>query len=68
MCSSDLCALLVDRLAGLRSADQLASDPDVSEARPPFAGMRWRDGNGRPWQEILLSSLAEDEQFLAIVG
>jgi hypothetical protein len=30
--------------------------------------MRWRDGDGRPWQEILLSSLAEDEQFLAIVG
>jgi twitching motility protein PilI len=62
------CALLVDRLAGLRSADQLSSDPDASQARPAFAGMRWRDGDGRPWQEILLSSLAEDEQFLAIVG
>jgi twitching motility protein PilI len=62
------CALLVDRLAGLRSADQLSRDPDTSLARPAFAGMRWRDGDGRPWQEILLSSLAEDEQFLAIVG
>jgi twitching motility protein PilI len=62
------CALLVDRLAGLRSADQLTSEPDTRETRPAFAGMRWRDGDGRPWQEILLSSLAEDEQFLAIVG
>lgn len=62
------CALLVDRLAGLRSADQLSSDPDAAQSRPAFAGMRWRDGEGRPWQEILLSSLAEDEQFLAIVG
>ena len=62
------CALLVDRLAGLRSADQLASEPEGPGARPAFAGMRWRDGDGRPWQEILLSSLAEDEQFLAIVG
>jgi twitching motility protein PilI len=62
------CALLVDRLAGLRSADQLSRDPDATSARPAFAGMRWRDGAGRPWQEILLSSLAQDEQFLAIVG
>jgi twitching motility protein PilI len=62
------CALLVDRLAGLRSAEQLSSEPEVHGARPAFAGMRWRDGDGRPWQEILLSSLAEDEQFLAIVG
>jgi twitching motility protein PilI len=62
------CALLVDRLAGLRSADQLVAEPAGPEARPAFAGNRWRDADGRPWQEILLSSLAEDEQFLAIVG
>ena len=62
------CALLVDRLAGLRSAEQLSSEPVDSSARPAFAGARWRDANGRQWQEILLSSLAEDEQFLGIVG
>jgi twitching motility protein PilI len=62
------CALLVDRLAGLRSADQLAGEADGVDARPSFAGLRWRDRDGRAWQEIVLSSLAEDEQFLAIVG
>jgi twitching motility protein PilI len=62
------CALLVDRLAGLRSADQLAGEPDDGNTRPAFAGLRWRDGGGRAWQEIVLSSLAEDEQFLSIVG
>lgn len=62
------CALLVDRLAGLRNADQLEAAPAPQGARPSFAGGRWRDREGRTWQEIHLSSLAEDEQFLGIVG
>jgi twitching motility protein PilI len=62
------CALLVDRLAGLRNADQLAPVAPADGTRPAFAGGRWRDADGRTWQEILLSSLAEDEQFLGIVG
>jgi len=62
------CALLVDRLAGLRSAEQLQVDDSESGERPAFAGKRLRDAEGRRWQEIVLSSLAEDEQFLGIVG
>jgi twitching motility protein PilI len=62
------CALLVDRLAGLRNADQLSAAPPAEGTRPAFAGGRWQDAEGRVWQEILLSSLAEDEQFLGIVG
>lgn len=62
------CALLVDRLAGLRSAEQLSTDEADASPKPTFAGARMRDRDGRAWQEILLSSLAEDEQFLGIVG
>jgi twitching motility protein PilI len=62
------CALLVDRLAGLRSAEQLSRDDSEAAPRPPFAGARLRDTDGRAWQEIVLSSLAEDEQFLGIVA
>lgn len=62
------CALLVDRLAGLRSAEQLSAEESDGAARPAFAGARLRDRDGRAWQEIVLSSLAEDEQFLGIVG
>jgi twitching motility protein PilI len=63
------CALLVDRLAGLRSAEQLSADTaDGAGPKPAFAGARMRDTEGRAWQEIVLSSLAEDEQFLGIVG
>ena len=36
--------------------------------RPAFAGGRWRDAQGRPWQEIDLAALARNEQFLAIAA
>ncbi len=60
------CAVLVDRLAGLRSADQLTAEPDDGKPRPAFAGARWRDDGCRVWQEIDLSALVRHEQFLAI--
>jgi twitching motility protein PilI len=61
------CAVLVDRLAGLRSAEQLTAAPEQDEQpRPAFAGARWLDKDGRAWQEIDLAMLARDEQFLAI--
>lgn len=62
------CALLVDRLAGLRSSGQLASEPDAGQARPPFAGGCFRDATGRLWQELELSELARHAAFLGIVG
>lgn len=60
------CAVLVDRLAGLRSAAQLTAEPAHDAPRPAFAGARWRDMAGRVWQEIDLAALARHEQFLAI--
>jgi twitching motility protein PilI len=64
------CALLVDRLAGLRNADQLNAESDAGEAakRPAFAGERWNDAGGRQWQALDLAALARDEQFLSIVA
>ena len=64
------CALLVDRLAGLRNADQLqpaAEAPDAA-ARPDFAGAQWRDAQGRHWQALDLVALARHDQFLTIVA
>ncbi|PPE68137.1 chemotaxis protein CheW [Caldimonas caldifontis] len=64
------CALLVERLAGLRNRDQLApaDDAAAAEARPDFVGQRLRDPQGRVWQELNLAALARDEAFLRIVG
>ena len=62
------CAVLVDKLAGLRSAPQLQAEPADAVDRPAFAGARWRDAEGRVWQEIDLGALARNEQFLAIAA
>jgi twitching motility protein PilI len=59
------CALLVDRLAGLRSAEQLRAETDAGP-RPAFAGQRLVDAGGRSWQELQLPALAADEVFLRI--
>jgi twitching motility protein PilI len=62
------CVLLVDRLSGLRSEEELTRDADDNEARPTFAGARFRDASSRVWQELHLAELAGDESFLRIVG
>jgi twitching motility protein PilI len=62
------CAVLVDRLAGLRSATQLVAEPADEEPRPSFAGAVYRDADGRRWQELDVAALARNEQFLAIAA
>jgi twitching motility protein PilI len=61
------CALLVDKLAGLRAEEQLQLEPEDGVARPGFAGARFRDVDGRVWQELNLSALAVNEAFLKII-
>jgi len=62
------CAVLVDRLAGLRNLNQLTRLPDPATARPPFAGGLYRDTGGQVWQELDLGALAQQEQFLGIAA
>ena len=63
------CALLVDRMAGLRGSDRLRTEADDADAaRPPFASSCWRDGDGRRWQALDLAALAKDVRFLSIVA
>lgn len=64
------CAVLIDRLAGLRSAEQLQAEPLDAAAgpRPAFAAAQWRDTEGRLWQEIDLAALARNEQFLGVAA
>ncbi|HEX4509449.1 MAG TPA: chemotaxis protein CheW, partial [Burkholderiaceae bacterium] len=62
-------ALRVDRLAGLRSEEQLARLADATDdtPRPAFAAARWQDGQGTTWQEIDLAALAVDGAFLDVM-
>jgi len=61
------CALLVELLAGLRQADQLQALPAGDGPRPSFAGHRYQDQTGRQWQELRLSALSRDDDFLRIL-
>jgi len=60
------CAVLVDRLSGLRSGEQIRVDDSADAARPAFAGMAGVDMQGRRWQEIQLAALTTDPQFMRI--
>ena len=62
------CALMVDRLSGLRSEEHLTPLADEPSPRPSFVGQRYRDASGRLWQELNLAELASDEVFLRILG
>jgi twitching motility protein PilI len=62
------CALMVDRLEGLRHAADLQRESADEVNRPAFAVARWKDSTGRVWQEIALAELAMHEMFLGIAG
>jgi twitching motility protein PilI len=61
-------ALLVDRLAGLRSAAQMAKLEEADPRAPAFAAGQRVDGDGRRWQALDLAALTADEHFLKILG
>ena len=60
------CALLVDRLAGLRNTDAFVSSSDAPEGSPEYFGSGYTDASGAYWQEINLQALSQQPQFLSI--
>ena len=60
------CALLIDRLAGLRNVDAFASSSGPAEGSPGYFGSGYTDTNGAFWQEINLQALSQQPQFLSI--
>jgi twitching motility protein PilI len=60
------CALLIDRLAGLRNLDAFASSSEPAQGSPAYFGSGYTDANGAYWQEINLQALSQQSQFLSI--
>lgn len=60
------CALLIDRLAGLRNTDAFTSSSDAPEGAPDYFGSGYTDASGAYWQEINLQALSQQPQFLSI--
>ena len=62
------CAVMVDRLSGLRNLEQLTPQADDGQTRPAFVGVHYRDENHRLWRELNLAALANESAFLKIAG
>ena len=60
------CALLVDRLAGLRGVEAFAASEPPGADAPPWAGHLYTDAAGERWQEVNLQALSQQPQFLSI--
>lgn len=60
------CALLIDRLAGLRKQDAFIDFSEKAPDAPEFFGNQYVDLNGASWQEINLQLLAQQAHFLTI--
>ena len=62
------CALLIDRLAGLRNQDAFNDFSERPADSPEFFGNRYTDESGASWQEINLQTLAQQAHFLTIAA
>ncbi|HNI83749.1 MAG: chemotaxis protein CheW [Rubrivivax sp.] len=60
------CALLVDRLLGLRTTEAFASSESADPIAPAFFGHRYADADGQSWQELNLQLLSQHPAFLGI--
>ena len=60
------CALLVDRLLGLRTTDAFAMSASAAEGAPPYFGHIYTDAEGAERQEINLQALSQHPAFLSI--
>ncbi len=60
------CAILVDRLVGLRGVEAFATSAPPAEGAPEFFGNSYTEADGGLWQEINLQSLAQQARFLSI--
>jgi len=60
------CALLVDRLAGLRNIDAFTASSERPADSPDYFGSGYTDAGGIHWQELNLQALSQQPQFLSI--
>lgn len=59
-------SLLVNRMQGLRGAEQLEQRDNVSADTMPWAAGEYSDQNGQQWKELNLSGLVETPEFLQV--
>jgi twitching motility protein PilI len=62
------CAVLIDRLGGLRGVADFVSRESVPEGSPSFMSAQYIDKSGQQWLELDLQVLASAPEFLGIAS
>ena len=60
------CAVLIDRLAGLRGVESFQASHEAPAGSPDYFGHQYVDAAGVEWQELNLQSLVRSPRFLEI--
>ncbi len=60
------CALLVDRLVGLRGVEAFKASRPPGPDAPAWMGHAYTDTAGEHWQEVNLQALSQQPRFLSI--
>jgi twitching motility protein PilI len=60
------CAVLIDRLGGLRNVADFVSRDAAPADSPPFMSAQYTDKSGQSWIELDLQQLASSPDFLSI--
>jgi twitching motility protein PilI len=60
------CALLIDRLIGLRGVEAFIEAAAPGDDAPAWLGYSYTDAEGGKWQEVNLQALSQQPQFLSI--
>jgi twitching motility protein PilI len=61
------CAILIDRLSGLRNAQDFVARDEAEIGAPSFFAGSFTDRNGKVWQEINLQAMSNQADFLTIM-
>jgi twitching motility protein PilI len=62
------CAILIDRLGGLRNAQDFVTRDDAGADMPNYFSSNFTDRQGKQWQEINLQVMATQSDFLTIAA
>ncbi|WP_151635757.1 chemotaxis protein CheW [Noviherbaspirillum aerium] len=60
------CGLLVSRVMGLRNVADMEMQPQPSSADTPWIAQRYLDRDSHVWNELNLSLIVQDPQFLQV--
>lgn len=60
------CALVVDRLVGLRGVEAFTASQSPGASAAPWLGATYTTAQGENWQELNLQVLAQQPEFLSI--